>query len=221
MQTAKLSYFIAAGVQIAIAQTGAANRTEPSTAQPSGSGIVAKTLRMLAPDEDTPLTAKGRLRAYLMDSIGPARLIGEAAAAGVEQGMDSPKEWHQGAKGFAERFGDNLAYNGVRTSLTYGTSILFHEDNRYFASGKKTFWGRLGHALISPAVARRYDGSETVSISSLTGIVGASTISRAWVPPSWQGGTNIVRSIGYTYAGMAGMNLVREFVPDLIQRFGR
>jgi hypothetical protein len=199
-------------------QTGAADRTVATGNTQTGDGTMVKLLRMIAPDEDKPLTGKERFHAYLMDTIGPVRLFGEAASAGVEEWADSPKEWREGAAGFAERFGNNLAYNGMRSSLTYGTSLLFHEDNRYFASGRGTVWGRVKHALISPVVARRDDGSETVSFSSLTGVVGAATISRAWAPPSWQGGTNIGRSVGFTFAGMAAVNLVREFIPDIIER---
>src|SRR5262249_52971230 len=150
-------------------------------------------------------------------TFGYVPVISAVSSAGFSQWIDSPPEWGQGGAAYARRVSNNLAFNAVRNTLAYGTSIPFHEDNRYFASRKQTVGGRVLHALISPVVARHADGREGFSVSSATGIVGATLISRTWSPPSWQGGANIGASIGLTYAGTAGLNVVREFVPDLIQ----
>ena len=48
--------------------------------------------------------------------------------------MNSPKEWGQGWGAFGQRFGSNLAYNGIRQTITYGGSLALGEDTRYFAS---------------------------------------------------------------------------------------
>src|SRR5947208_11451263 len=118
-------------------------------------GILGTVAGLLAPAQHTPLTPKQRFHDYAMSVIGPIPIISAAASAGVSQGIDSPPEWGQGARGYGTRFGNNLAYNAVRNTLTFGASVALHEDNRYFASEQQTFGRRLLHALASPAVAHK------------------------------------------------------------------
>ncbi len=188
--------------------------TQLAMAQP---GIMTRTLRRFAPARPAPVTEKQRLRQYLAYTFGVFPLIAKGTGAGLSQWIDSPPEWGQGGEGYARRLGNHLAYNAVRGTLTYTTSVAFHEDNRYFASGKPSVRGRILHALISPVVAHHANGRDSLSYSSVTGIAGASLISRAWSPPSWQGASNIGASIGLSYASTAGFNVFREFVPDLIR----
>src|SRR5436190_12440868 len=168
---------------------------------------VDRLLGVLAPSEQTPLTAKQQVHDFLMSTVGPVPVFSAAASAGISQWIDSPPEWRQGGSGYAKRLGNNLAYNGVRNTLTYSIAAVLHEDNRYFGSGRQGFGGRLLYALTSPAIARKDGRKQAVSISSLTGIVGASAISRAWSPPSWQGLDNVGKSIGLSYVGLAGFNV--------------
>ena len=215
---------LAAALQLGMAQT--ADRTvvqpaDPAAIQPApaASGLVAETIEWLSPEEPTPLTAGRRWHDYWIATIVPGTILNEGVAAGFGQWENSPPEWGQGGRGYGKRFANDMAYNAVRNTLTYGTSVLFHEDNRYFASGKRTVAGRIAHALASPVTARRTGGQRSISISGVTGIVGVSLISRAWSPASWQGAGNVAISAGLTFAGTAGFNLVREFVPDIVRHF--
>jgi hypothetical protein len=182
-------------------------------------GILANVAGLLAPAERTPLTSKQRFRDYMMGAVGPVPVFSAAAGAGLSQAIDSPAEWGQGAGGYGTRLANNLAYSAVRNTLTFGVSAALHEDNRYFASENRAFGRRLLHALTSPAIAHKDGGMAAVSASSLFGIAGASALSRTWAPGSWQGMDNVGRSIGFTYAGMAGLNVAREFVPDILRHF--
>lgn len=191
---------------------------EAAAAQTEGDGIVIKALRVFEPPPPTPLTPTERFDQYLMNSIGPFPDLGEAASAGLSQWVNSPPEWGQGASGYGRRLANNVAYNVVRNSLTYGISIPTHEDTRYFASGKTTTRGRIVHALLSPVTVRREDGSDAFSYSNTTGIVGANLIALAWAPPSWRTPGSFATGVGWSYGGTAALNLVREFVPDLIRK---
>jgi hypothetical protein len=145
--------------------------------------------------------------------------VGEAAGAGIGQARNSPWEWGQGGGGYAHRFWNNMAYNGVRQTISYGVSELVHEDNRYFASNKPTIPGRIGYVLISPVTARRRNGHRAFSISAFSGLVGASSISLAWAPPSWHHAGQVGRNFAWSYAGTAGINAVREFMPGIMRHF--
>jgi hypothetical protein len=186
---------------------------------PVSNGDVAdKFLALVGPAVPSQLTEKQRFLDYLLNTAGPVPLIGEAAFSAIDQWRDSPPEWGQGWGAFGKRYASNLAYNGVRQTISYGTSILFHEDNRYFASTAQGFLPRTGHALISTFTARHPDGRQSFSFSSVAGVVGASAISSIWGPPSFKGVGNIAEIAGISFAATAGLNVVREFLPDVLHK---
>jgi hypothetical protein len=165
-----------------------------------------------------PQTRKQRLHAYLLTLAGPATLVTEGGAAGLSQAINSPWQWGQGAAGYGKRFANDLAYNGVRCSLTHIGSILLNEDDRYFTSEEKGAWPRLRHAIASVFTAHKSDGRTVFATSSVVGIAGASLISRAWSPENWQTPNGIARSTAISIAGAAGFNVAREFLPDIVHR---
>ncbi len=194
-----------------------ASGTAPAVT-PQQMDLIDKVLGMVGPSEPSHLTQKDRFQQYLLSTGGPVPLVGEAAAAGISQGTNSPHEWGQGWGAFGERYGSNLAYNGVRQTITYGVSIPFHEDNRYFASGKHGVWGRTGYAILSTFTARHPDGRQSFSVSGVGGVIGASAISSIWGPNSWKGFNNIADNAGISFGATAALNIVREFLPDLLHR---
>jgi hypothetical protein len=200
------------------AQSNEADRVAPAEQSPPKDGFIVKLLRPLAPYDNAPITGALRLKAFEDDTIGAFTIFKEAAVAGVTQGIDLPHEWGQGIAGFGERFAADMAFNGVHQSIGYGAAILFHEDNRYFASKKTTAAGRTVHAMLSPFETHHADGQASFSYSNVLGVVGAGFLSRTWEPPSEQGGSHIARSIGYSFLGAAAYNTFREFVPDLIRK---
>jgi hypothetical protein len=180
--------------------------------------MIDKVLGMVGPAEPSQLTEKKRFQLYVVSTAGPVPLVAEAVGAGISQWENSPKEWGQGWGAYGERYGSNLAYNAVRGTITYGTSIVFREDNRYFASQKHGFWPRTGYAVLSTVTARHPDGMRTFSVSSVTGVLGASAISSIWGPRSWKGIENIGENAGISFAATAGFNIVREFLSDVLHR---
>ncbi|MBZ5610915.1 MAG: hypothetical protein LAP38_21840 [Acidobacteriia bacterium] len=172
----------------------------------------------MGPAEPSQLTEKQRFQLYVVSTAGPVPLLGEALAAGIGQWRNSPEEWGQGWGAYGQRYGSNLAYNAVRQTITYGTSVVFREDNRYFASQKHGFWPRTGYAVLSTVTARNPDGHRTFSVSSVTGVLSGSAISSMWGPPSWKGVGNIGKNAGISFAATAGFNLVREFLSDVLHR---
>jgi hypothetical protein len=157
-----------------------------------------------------------RVQEFLLSTIGPSPLVGEAIGAGIEQGINTPKEWGQGWGAFGKRYGSNLAYNGIRQSITYAGSVALREDTRYVASRRSGFWPRTRHALLGTFIARRMDGKEVFSISSTAGVIGAGAISSLWGPESWKGTRDIAKNVGISFASTAGSNVFREFLPDIL-----
>lgn len=159
-----------------------------------------------------------RFNEFVLSTVGPVPLLGEAAAAGIGHWINAPKEWGQGWDAFAKRYGSNLAYNGIRQSITYGGSVLLGEDTRYFASAQNGVWRRVRHALVSTFTARHVNGKVSFSFSGTAGVIGASAISSVWGPGSWKGPGHIAENAGVSFASTAAANVVREFLPDIFHR---
>jgi hypothetical protein len=206
-------------VSIGFAQGNGADRNATVDATtPPKDGFLVKLLRPLGPYENAPINGELRKKAFEDDTIGAFTIFKEAAVAAFDQGIDLPREWGQGVGGYGERFANDLAFNGVHQTIAYGTGLLFHEDNRYFASEKTSATGRTVHALLSPFETHHDNGHVGFSFSNVLGVVGAGFLSRAWEPPSEQGGGHVARSIGYSFLGAAAYNTFREFVPDIIRK---
>jgi len=194
------------------------NTLHSGSAAPATTGVLDKILVMVGPSDEKPQTSKEAFDGYLLSTIGPVPLLGEAAGAGIGQWMNSPKEWGQGWGAFGKRFGSNMGYNAVRQTITYGLGAALHEDSRYFGSHAQGFWPRTKHALVSTFTARHPDGSEKFAVSSVAGVIGGASISSLWGPASWKGAGNIAENAGISFASTAAFNVVREFLPDIFRR---
>ena len=179
-----------------------ANRAMPSTLPPAY----------------VPLTAHQRLTLYLKDTVNPVSLFRTAASAGWGQWRNRPEEWGEGTHAFEKRVLSSYAEHVTFTTLMYGTSSLFHEDNRYIPSGDTGFKPRLAYALESSFLARHNDGTRHVSISNIVAIVGAALISRTWQPHDTRGMRPAAVNMGVMVGASAGFDVLREFLPDLLHR---
>jgi hypothetical protein len=182
------------------------------------SDILDKALELVGPVPAASPPHKERFGEFVRSTIGPVPLLGEAAGAAIGQWMNAPKEWGQGWDAFAKRYGSNLAYNGIRQTITYAGSVVLGEDSRYFASGRTGFWPRTRHALASTFTARHADGRVSFAYSSTAGVIGASAISSVWGPDAWRGPGKIATNAGISFASTAAFNVVREFLPDIFRR---
>jgi hypothetical protein len=190
----------------------------PAVAQ-SRKDLGDRLLDLVGPaNPSSRLTEHERWRLYVLDTVGPVPLLGEAAAAGLQQGLNSQPEWGQGLSGFGKRFASNMAYNAIRQSITFGVGRTLGEDTRYYASTDTGVWARTRHAVLSTFLAKHDDGSRGFSYASTAGVVGAAAISSMWGADNWKGPRNIAKSSGLSFALSAGFNVFREFLPGALRR---
>jgi hypothetical protein len=161
----------------------------------------------------TPVTQGERAKYYVQRMFSPESVLRSAAGAAINQALDTPHEWHQGAEGYGRRFASSYSEHIIQATTMYGTSAIFHEDNRYFRSGKSGFGNRLVYALTSTVLARHDDGDRYVSASRLLSYAAAASLSRLWQPPSTSRLANAGRVFGITLGVEAGFNVAREFFP--------
>ncbi len=166
-----------------------------------------------------PLKQTERNRLYFQSMMNPLSFVRVAASAGIDQAKDKPEEWQQGASGFGQRFANIFAQYSIQRTATYALGSAFHEDNRYFNSGKRDFWERTGYAFSSGILARGDDGKRHFSISQVGGVAAGALIARTWLPPSQSSLTDAGISFGITTGTNIGFGFVKEFLPDMVRPF--
>jgi hypothetical protein len=162
-----------------------------------------------------PMSQRERTDLYWKTMANPLGFAKAGFSAGADQWNNKPSEWQQGAAGYGQRYANILGQYSIQRTVTYGLSSLFHEDNRYFNSGKHGFWNRTGYALESGLVARHDDGSRHISISQLGGVAAGAFVSRLWLPASQNTAGDAAVSFGITMGWNMGFGVVKELLPDL------
>jgi hypothetical protein len=163
-----------------------------------------------------PQTQQERLRSYFQHMFNPEAVLRSAAGAGINQAMNTPSEWHQGAEGYGRRFASSYAEHLIQSTAMYGASAALHEDNRYFRSGRSGFGPRLKYAIASSFLARHDDGSRHFSISRISSYAASAAISRLWQPPSTNGPVNAADAFAIAIGVETGFNVAREFLPRIL-----
>ena len=168
-----------------------------------------------------PLSWEGKLRFHAVSAYGPATLVGTAAYTGFLQGIDFPREWGQGMSGYGKRLGSELAYVGVRNTMSFALDTALHEDPRYYRSTDSGFWRRMKHAFRGTVLTRTDSGGETFAWWRWGSAYGATYVSNQWYPDR----VNTVKydlTEGTTQMGFDFLaNVGTEFWPDLKKKVFR
>jgi len=164
-----------------------------------------------------PLTQSERNHIFFRSMVNPLSFVRVAGSAGIDQAKDKPEEWEQGASGYGKRFANIFGQYSIQRTVTYGLGSVLHEDNRYFNSGQKSFWPRIGYALESGFLARRDDGRRRFSISQAGGTAAGAFLARPWLPPSQSSMADAAESFGITTGTNIGFGVFKEFLPDMMR----
>ena len=214
----KINAFALLLITAAVCRAQAPVPSDPTLDQ-TGLPWAIRALPKPSPEPWQKITPGQRWSHYQQSTFSGFALLGSATGAAFSQALDSPTEWGQGAEGYGRRVASSYGATIINGTIQFGTSALFHEDNRYFRSTATSFGGRFGAVVISPFVARNDQGGKRFSVSSFLGGAGQSTIPLAWSPRSWQGGSEIAINALIWYGQAAGVNLVREFYPSVAAKF--
>jgi hypothetical protein len=204
---------------VAPATTPSSSAAQPSTVESS----LYDSLLMAGKTQDQfhPFTPKERLNVYVKDFISPFHFFFAGAQAGITQWQDTPHEWGQGASGYGLRYGNYYGYETISDVLQMFGEDILHEDNYYYGSGYHGFWKRTKYALKSSVLARGADGTQHFSFSQLGSTAGAAFISRIWQPRSTGSAGDGAVSFGIAMGTNAGINVAREFMPDVVRHIFR
>jgi len=160
-----------------------------------------------------PLDAKQKFQLAFRSEIDPVTFVGAAAIAGAEQYKKIYQGYGQEAGGFGKRFA--AQYANDFDSRMIGSAVLpslFHQDPRYFYKGTGTVRERALYAITSAFICRGDNGKREFDFSHIGGDFAAGSLSNLYYPEANEGATLILTNGLIEIGGMAGTNLLREFV---------
>ena len=174
-------------------------------------GFIPNTYVTYEPHPE-PLTAKMKFHLAYKGLTHPTFFAFEAFWAGVQQASDTP-DYRLGSKGYAERFGANLASGG--SEILFGNAILpslLHQDPRYFYRGSGTKRSRAWHAIIAPFVCQGDNGKLQPNYSQWGGSLISASLSNAYYPASNRGAGLVFTNFGTSMGLHVVLGLAQEFI---------
>ena len=170
--------------------------------------------------EIVPLTPGEKFHLMWKSSTDPFIFTLAAIVSGIGQAKDSNPGYHQGAEGYAKRFG--ASYADTFDGNFWGNAVLtvaFKEDPRYFRKGED--FSPLHRALYSASTAiwtRRDNGKWGPNYANVLGNIISGGISNAYYPAADRGlSKTFTGAATVTAEGTIGSELI-EFWPDIAHK---
>jgi len=159
-----------------------------------------------------PLTAGMKFHLAYKGLTHPTFFAFEGLWAGVEQATHMT-DYRQGARGYGERFGANLA-SGTSEAF-FGNAVLpslLHQDPRYFYEGTGTKGSRAWHAIAAPFVCKGDNGKWQPNYSQWGGSLISASLSNTYYPSSDRGAGLVSRNFGTSMGLHVALGLAQEFL---------
>jgi hypothetical protein len=165
----------------------------------------------LAPPLYSFPTQGERFKTYIKQTYGISSILEAGTRGGIDQARDRPREWPEGAHGYADRFGSALGQIAIRNTTEYVVGAIFREDLRFIPCASACAESSVKRALEDTFTARRgNDGHRTFSVARFAGpITGAVVANNSWYPAGY-GTSEVVRQAGFSYAFGFIRNYIRE-----------
>ncbi|MDE3156237.1 MAG: hypothetical protein KGN76_14140 [Acidobacteriota bacterium] len=168
-----------------------------------------------------PMTPSGRWDQYWRATfLSPGAYFRALGAAAGGQFANDPAEWGQGATGYARRTASTFARFTLSDTIRASTAAALGYDTRYLRCGCDGGWQRLGHALKMTVLTADAQGRMRVDIPAVTAAYGSAAIAAAWLPGPARPVHDGLRDGSIRIGVQAGVNLLREFGPELRAVFG-
>jgi hypothetical protein len=184
----------------------------------------------IVPDYDTvrnasgvilPISARRKFWLATEDVFDPFSFLITGIYAGVSQATNQYPEFGQGAKGYGRRYAGAFGDNAVGNYLTEAAfPVMLRQDPRYFRMGNKYgFWKRVGYSASRVVVTRGDSGARQFNFSEIAGNASAAAISTLYYTPSSRNTHAVLDKWALNVGSDAGFNILREFWPDMRQKF--
>jgi hypothetical protein len=148
---------------------------------------------------------------YLWSTLGFDGALHATVTSGLAQWRNTPPEWRSDANGYAKRWVSDYAESAIGSTAKYAVARLLHQDPSFTRCECSGFARRLLHAVDSPFMARRSDGTRVPSPASLAGFVTGHVVSAATWYPAPLGSRDGLRQGGLSLLTKIGMDVFHEF----------
>jgi hypothetical protein len=168
-------------------------------------------------DQVPPLTTKQKFAVVTRSSFDYIQIPWYAFLAGISQAQNSEPGYGQGAAGYAKRLGSAAADGTIENYFTSAIlPSIFHQDPRFFQSGKGGFWRRTGYAMSRIVVTRSDSGTSQFNVSEVFGSAIAAGISTYSYHPHADKTLSNTASVWGSQIGYDTVTIVlKEFWPDI------
>ena len=153
------------------------------------------------------------LHKYVWSTLGLEGAIDASLASGLDQWQESPPEWRTDATGYAKRWASEYADSAIGSTAKYAVARIFHHDPSFYRCECNGFARRLHHAVDSPFMARRRDGTRVPSAASLAGFLTGHVVSASTWYPAPLGTRDGLQHAGMSLVSKIGVDVLREFWP--------
>jgi hypothetical protein len=200
--------------------------TTPKTANPiQGSVDLFRLLQqksLVFPDLATdrgPLSSWQKFKLASNNSVALSTIGAALIGSAYGQAINSPSGYHQGAEGYAKRFGADMVR--AASDNLFGNFLLasaFHQDPRFYVRKNLSFKQSVEYAALRVMVTRSDSGEKRVNYSGLIGPLMGEGLANAYYPDE-------NRTVGSTFTRYAsdlgwkfGGNLLRQYWPTINRR---
>lgn len=167
------------------------------------------------------LTAKQRSDRFFKEYLGsPFTYIAAAGVASGGQIENDPKEWTRSREGYGKRVGTTFALFTIDTGVHEAGDAILGLDPRYFRCRCRGGLRRTWNAVEMSFLAYNGQGSKRIDFPQLAGAYGSAMLVTTWYPKRYD---PLVQGVhmGHQQMGfVVGINLIREFSPELKRFFG-
>ena len=153
------------------------------------------------------------LHKYVWSTLGLDGAAGATLSSGLDQWQTSPPEWGEDGTGFARRWVSNYAESAIGDGTKYAVAHFFHQDPSYYRCACTGFGNRLHHAVDSPFMGRKRDGTRVLSAASLAGILTSHVVPAATWYPAPLGTRDGLVHAGTSLLTKIGIDVIKEFWP--------
>jgi len=167
-----------------------------------------------------PLSKREKFNVFVQHTYSPYTFAGAAFDAGLAQATGSWHSYGGGMEGYGKRFGASLADS--ESGAFFGRflfPVLLHEDPRYLRSTSRNTMPRIEYALSRVLVTHDDSGNKRPNFSLILSVFAAAGMGNMYYPREERGFGDTAARAGGDLLSAAGMNVLREFWPDIRQKF--
>ena len=164
----------------------------------------------------SPVGDPPKQKSFLRHLFSPRGVIFAGISTAIQHARDVPAEWGSGLAGLGRRYASAFGQHLVNASVHFGVAKALHEDLKYYPYETPGFRPRVRHALVSTVWVRKTNREgQAPAVSRFSGALAGGFVSKTWQPARFHTFAGGMSSAGISLAVDAGVNVLREFWPEI------